>query len=38
MPVTLYVPKSTMTRKRYVGITADLSRRLREHAAGAKML
>jgi predicted GIY-YIG superfamily endonuclease len=35
MPVTVYVPKSNKTGKRYVGITADLSRRLREHAAGA---
>ena len=31
MPVTLYVLKSCDTRKRYVGITRDLPRRLQEH-------
>ena len=34
MPVTLYVLKSRHTGRRYVGITNDLARRLREHAAG----
>jgi predicted GIY-YIG superfamily endonuclease len=34
MPVTLYVIKGSSTGKRYVGITGDLKRRLREHAAG----
>jgi predicted GIY-YIG superfamily endonuclease len=34
MPVTLYVLKSSRKGKRYVGITNDLARRLREHRAG----
>ena len=33
MPVTLYVLRSRRGGKRYVGITNDLPRRLREHAA-----
>ncbi len=34
MPITLYVLKGQESRKRYVGITNDLARRLREHASG----
>jgi len=34
MPITLYVLKSQRSGKRYVGITGDLGRRLREHASG----
>ena len=34
MPITLYVLKSHRSGKRYVGITSDLGRRLREHASG----
>ena len=33
MRVTLYVLKSKASRRRYVGITNDLPRRLREHAS-----
>ena len=33
MPITVYVIKSERNGKRYVGITNDLARRLREHAA-----
>ena len=31
MPVTVYVIRSTTSGRRYIGITNDLSRRLREH-------
>ena len=34
MPVTVYVLKSKGRRWRYIGITNDLARRLREHSAG----
>ncbi|MFB3883164.1 MAG: GIY-YIG nuclease family protein [Armatimonadota bacterium] len=34
MAVTLYVIKGSASGKRYVGITTDLSRRLREHSRG----
>jgi predicted GIY-YIG superfamily endonuclease len=34
MPVTVYVLKSSTTGKRYVGITANLASRLRQHARG----
>ena len=34
MPVTVCVLKSRQNGKRYVGITDDLARRLREHRAG----
>jgi len=32
--VTLYVLKSRKSERRYVGITGNLARRLREHAGG----
>ena len=35
MAVTVYVLGSLRTGKRYVGITGNLKRRLREHASGA---
>jgi putative endonuclease len=34
MPVSVYVLKSSSTGKRYIGITGDLARRLREHVSG----
>ena len=34
MPVTVYVLKSRDRGRRYVGITNDLPRRVREHARG----
>ena len=34
MPITLYVLASRRSGKRYVGITRDLARRLRDHAKG----
>ncbi|MCJ7752179.1 MAG: GIY-YIG nuclease family protein [Armatimonadetes bacterium] len=34
MAVTVYVLKSHRSGRRYVGITGDLGRRLREHASG----
>jgi len=34
MPVTLYVINSCRNGRRYVGITANLQRRLQEHATG----
>ena len=34
MAITLYVLKSRQNGKRYVGITDDLTRRLREHRGG----
>jgi len=35
MAVTLYVLKSCSTGRRYVGITGNLERRLKEHASGS---
>src|SRR5690606_8796728 len=35
MPITLYVLKSRVNGRRYVGITNDLARRLREHRSGS---
>ena len=34
MPVTVYVLKGREKDRRYVGITKDLARRVREHASG----
>jgi predicted GIY-YIG superfamily endonuclease len=34
MPISVYVLKGRKSGKRYVGITNDLARRLREHTTG----